>query len=94
MNKESLLLFMKRILECGSESRSKASLVQLKEILEMQNADAEMIALVDQTLDCVSDAKDAAKREPELTEESLHTAYRRAEERRRREEEMMYRGRC
>lgn len=37
MTKDSLMLFLKRILECGSEAKSFAALHQLKEILELQN---------------------------------------------------------
>ena len=84
---------MKRILECGSSVKSAASLNQLKEILETQNADAGMISLVNQTLESLPEAKAAAS-EPAFTEESLRTAIRRAEDRKRREAEMANRGRC
>ena len=93
MTRESLITFIKRILECGSVVRSSASLNQLKDILEAQNADAEMINLIKQTLNSLPEAKEAAA-DPKFTEESLRTAIRRAEDRKRREAEMASRGRC
>ena len=93
MTRESLLLFMKRILECGSTEKSTASLNQLKKILEMQNADSEMINLVNKTLVSLPEAKSVAK-EPTFNEESLRIAIKRAEDRKRREAEMASRGRC
>ena len=93
MTRDSLIIFMKRILECGSAAKSNASLNQLKEILEMQNADNAMVDLVKQTLVSLPEAKSAAK-EPTFTEESLRIAIRRAEDRKRREAEMASRGRC
>ena len=93
MTEESLLQFMKRILECGSVLKSRASLNQLKEILEAQNADPEMVRLVTRTLTSLPEAKAAAK-EPELTEENLRTAIQRGEARIRRAEGAAVRGRC
>ena len=93
MTKESLILFMKRILKNGSSAKSSASLNQLREILEMQNADRELINLVRQTIKSLPEAKSAAN-EPKFTEESLRIAIRRAEERKEREREMADRGRC
>ena len=93
MTRDSLIIFLKRILEYGSTAKSSASLNQLREILEIQNADVEMINLVHQTLDSLPEAKEAA-RESAFTEENLRIAIRRAEERKRREAEMADRGRC
>ena len=93
MTGESLILFMKRILECGSDTKSEVSLNQLKKILEVQNADSELISLVTKTIDGLPEAKKAAK-EVVFTEESLKIALRRAEDRKRREAEMASRGRC
>ncbi len=93
MTKDSLILFMKRILENGSESKSCISLNQLKEILETQNADKALVDLVRQTLLSLPEAKAAAK-ESTFSEESLQIAIRRTKERKRREAEMANRGRC
>ena len=93
MTRASLLVFMKRILECGSEEKSRASLNQLREILETQKADAEMIDLVKKTLLNLPGVKTAAKEDP-FTEENLRIAILRSEERQRREAEMDQRGRC
>ncbi len=93
MNRESLILFIKRILEYGSGERSAVSLKQLQTILETQGADPEMVRLVKDTLQSIPEAKKAAKAEP-LTEESLRTAIRRAEERRAWEQARAERGRC
>ena len=93
MTRESLILFMKRILECGSAAKSAASLKQLKDILEMQNADPDMVKLVEQTIVSLPEAKAAAK-ETAFTEDRLKTAIRRAQDRKRREAELADRGRC
>ncbi len=94
MNKDSLLLFMKRILACGSPEKSSISLIQLREILELQGADTELINLVNQTAESMPEVKEAAKKEFVLTEKSLLIAIHRAEARKRMEEEMRSRGRC
>ena len=94
MNKASLLLFMKRILESGSELKSSVSLKQLIKILEMQNADREMIRLVEETLESIPEAKDTASYHDPLKEEDLMIAIQRAKDRKRREEAMMNMGRC
>lgn len=93
MTRDSLLHFMKRILEKGSPEKSKESLQQLKEILEMQNAEMELIGLVESTLVSIPEAKELAKKD-NLSEANLAIAFRRAAERRRREEELANRGRC
>ena len=93
MTRDSLIKFIKRILENGSESKSSASLNQLKEILEAQNADKAMVALVQRTLLSLPEAKADAKKST-FTEESLRIAIMRAEDRKRREAEMASRGRC
>ncbi len=93
MTREALLLFMKRILERGSEQKSSASLRQLKEILMLQNADPSMVELVEKTLASLPEAK-AEAAGPALTEEDLRVAIRRAEERRQRELAMADRGSC
>ena len=93
MNRESLLAFMQRILENGSALKSSVSLRQLATILEQQNADPELVNLVDLTLNAISEAKEAAKG-PVLTEETLRIAIRRAEDRRRREAAARSQGRC
>ena len=93
MARDSLIMFIKRILEYGSAEKSKASLNQLKEILEAQDADAAMVDLVQQTLESLPEAKAVAK-EASFSEENLRIAIRRAADRKRREEEMAYRGRC
>lgn len=93
MNKAKLLLFIKRILENGSNTKSSVSLYQLKTILETQHADAELIKLVDQTMNSIPEAKDAVK-EINFSEKDLQTAIERAKERIRREESMRRDGRC
>ena len=93
MTKNSLILFMQRILEFGSEEKSKVSLKQLKEILIMQNADAALVDLVAQALSSFPEVKEAA-RDPAFTEESLQIGIRRATFRKFRVTEMVYRGRC
>ena len=93
MNKDTLLAFMQRILEDGSNLKSSIALKQLSAILESQNADPSMINLVQQTLEAIPEAKKAAQN-PVFTEEKLQTALRRAEDRRRREAAAIRQGRC
>ena len=93
MTTQSLMLFMKRILESSSAEKAAASLHQLREILETQNADPEMVKLVTATIISFPEAKEAAK-EPHFSEEELKIAIDRAEKRRLREAEMANRGRC
>ena len=93
MNKEALLVFMQRILENGSNEKSILALQQLRAILQAQNTDPSLIALVNSTLLGIPEAKEAAK-EPLLTEMSLRIALKRAEDRRRREEAAARQGRC
>ena len=93
MNKDTLLAFIQRILENGSDLKSGMAINQLLTILESQNVDPSMIKLVRSTLEGIPEAKEAARSEV-LTEEMLQIAFRRAEDRRRREEEAARQGRC
>ena len=93
MTEESLVLFMKRLLEYGSVPKTVTSLIQLKQILEMQNARQELVDLVQKTIVSLPEAKKAAM-EDSFSEESLKIAIRRAEERKIREAEIASRGRC
>ncbi len=60
MNKESLMLFIKRIPENGSPEKTFFSLCQLKEILETQGADPAMSDPASMTLVSIPEAKSAA----------------------------------
>ena len=93
MTRDSLLHFMKRILEKGSPEKSEESLRQLKKILEDQKASKEMISLVNSTLISIPEAKEAARKDS-FSEEELRIAFKRASDRRRREEELARQGRC
>ena len=93
MTKDSLLLFMKRILANGTEEKSNMVLNQLKEILSEQKADYAMIALINKTLESLPEAK-TASRADSFSEEDLQIAFRRAADRKRREMEAAYYGRC
>ena len=93
MTRDSLLHFLKRILEKGSTEKSEESLRQLKKILVEQNASKEMVRLVESTLVSIPEAKEAAKKDS-FSEAELKIAFRRAVDRRRREEELSRQGRC
>ena len=93
MNRKTLLLFIERILENGSQGKAETSLRQLKSILVIQNADPKLIRLVDQTLLSVPEAKEEAEKSA-LSEESIEIAFKRAEQRKERERMMEMRGRC
>ena len=92
MTRESLILFIERILQSGSEQKAFGALHELHEILTRQNADNGLISLVKQTMDNVSDAREAAK--TELTETALRDAISRGEARRLYESMMQHQGRC
>lgn len=91
MTKDSLMLFLKRILECGSEAKSLAALQQLKEILELQNAGSEFTDLVQTAINSLPEAKISAK-SSSFTEQDLEMAAQRAKYRRARE--LYDRSRC
>lgn len=92
MDKETLIIFIKRLLE-GSQAKASLSLCQLRQILETQGADPQMIKIVSDTIKSIPEAKIAA-RSSKFNEEELMIAIARAEDRRRREAEMADRGRC
>ena len=92
MDKESLLKFIKRILQNGSSQKASASLDELRRILEMQGADQKMISLVVAASAHMPETQEAAK-QPIMSEEDLTEAIRMAQ-RRRMEAEMANRGRC
>ena len=94
MTKDSLLRFIKRIMEKGSQEKSGIALYQLREILDQQQADKDMIILIDNVLMSVPEVKETAKKKDSLTEEDLKIAFNRALERRRREAELSRQGRC
>ena len=93
MQMDTLMQFMQRILANGSRDKSAASLRQLREILQLQNADADMIGLVDRSLDSIHEAKGAA-RQAGFSESQLRVVLQRAEDARRREKELEDMGRC
>ncbi len=93
MDKASLMQFLKRILGNGSAEKSAASLGQLRDILKAQNADVDMIRLVEATLANISEAKHEVI-QTTFSEATLRTALERAQRRKQREAEMADRGRC
>ena len=92
MTVQSLMLFMKRILENGSAEKSSESLLQLENILRAQNADPAMVELVEKSRLFVSAAKEEANR-PSFSDDSLRVMIKREEERKQREEQMSRSGR-
>ena len=93
MNKDSLMLFIKRILESESAQKSSLALCQLKEILEMQGADPEMIRLISRASEEAGEVKEWLSMDG-FSVENLKIAIRRADEKKRREEMMASQGRC
>lgn len=94
MDKKTLLIFMKRILDSGSQVKSNVALKQLRNILSEQGADRELVKIVDDAIDSMPEVKDMAKLKASLTESDLKIAAGRAEDRRRRAAESANRGRC
>ncbi len=106
MKRERLFQFIKSLLECGDAAKSSLSLGELKRILTVQNADKELIDLVDRTLSGFPEVKEAAEKHAlteqtlneaikrALTEQTLNEAIKRAEIRRNWEEENRLHGRC
>ena len=86
MTEEALMLFLKRILECGSNEKSTAALYQLKAILEKQNASIHTIHLINQTIESIPEAKNAAKKAL-FSRTELRNALMESEVRRQKEEE-------
>ena len=93
MNKKILLIFVKRILNSGSEEKASISLRQLKTLLEEQDAPKDTIDLLEQIIQSVPEMKEAA-RNAVLTEEDIKIAERRARERKARWIAARPYGRC
>lgn len=93
MDKKTLLIFAKRILNSCSIDKSVISLRQLKTLLEEQGAPKDEIDLLVNMIQSVPEMKDAAKKAV-LTEADVQIAARRARERKLREEAARYHGRC
>ena len=93
MTKETLLLFIKRLLETGNDRQSILSLGQLKGILEAQGADPALIELAEIAIDAIPEAKHAAE-EARFSEEHLRIAQLRAKERKERQARTTSMGRC
>ena len=93
MDKNTLLIFAKRIFSSSSEAKAVMSLRQLKTLLEEQGAPRGDIALLDKMIASAPEMKAAANRAT-LTEADVEIADRRAKERQARDAAASYRGRC
>lgn len=93
MTKETLLVFIQKILEGSSQEKAYASLCELEQILKEQNVPNEFVRLVEQTALSIPEANEVTKTKL-VTEENLKIAIQRADERRRREEAARNHGRC
>ena len=92
MTQNELLVFIQRIVESSSQTKSTYALKQLEEILRNQGADREMITIITNAQKGLPEVQQMAK-VGELSKADIETAVRRAEERRRREEAMRHQGR-
>lgn len=93
MNSKILLIFVKRILNSGSEAKASMSLYQLKTLLEGQNAPKDTIDLLEKIIRSIPEMKEAA-RNAVITVEDVKIADRRAQERKAWEEAARHYGRC
>ena len=93
MDKQTLLIFAKRIFNSGSLNKALLSLNQLKALLEEQGAPRDSIDLLKTMINSAPEMKDAATK-PTLTEFDVEVAQRRANERKAREEAARAYGRC
>ena len=92
MDTEKLMIFLQKILENGSGSKSQIVLEQLKEIMEMQSVSPDLIAYVEDAIYALPEAMDIAVSET-ITPVTLEKA-KRLEQKRRQELEMRDYGRC
>ena len=93
MDKNTLLLFIQRIMASGSNERSKVIMEQLLAILIAQNADDELVELVKNVIYALPEVKEAA-RTSSLSEQVLAEAGERARRRKEYERLAALRGRC
>lgn len=95
MDKGTLLLFIERIIHnCnGDASKIQLSLKQLQEILEVQNAPADVRGIIAVTIGSEKELRDYEKKE-RITMADIENANKHAAERRRIEAELARNGRC
>ena len=93
MDKQTLLIFAKRIFSSSSTAKAMASLNQLKRLLEEQGAPVADIALLTSMIRSAPEMK-AMAQQPVLTERDVEIAERRAKEREDRERAARHYGRC
>ena len=80
MDKKTLLIFVRRILNGASIEKSKRSLLQLYEILKEQGADESVIKMIEKIIKSVPEMKEFSEKDF-LTEADVIIAERRARER-------------
>ena len=93
MSKAKLMKFIQQIIETGSMLKAGLALSELKNIMEQQNAEEELIQIVSMAIDSVPEAKKSLEK-GYLTEEDLEIAHERAKARIAREEAARAHGRC
>lgn len=93
MDRETLLLFVEKIVHSGSREKAAISIKVLKKMLEEQGASESDIALIDKVCYCLPELYDMHD-DCFLTEKDIEIAERRATVRKRREEEARLFGRC
>lgn len=94
MNKNTLLLFIDRIISNGSQEKALCSLKELQKIINQQKPSSSDIAeLINKAVKSLPEIKSETYTHT-MTEEDIEIAYRRALVRIQREEAAQYRGRC
>lgn len=93
MDRNTLLIFAKRIFDSGSTTKANLSLLQLKTLLEEQGSSEDNIRLIDRMLACLPEMQEISKKDA-LSMHDIQVAERRANERKAREAAARHYGRC
>ena len=93
IDKKKLFIFIQRILETGSETKSRQALEQLEKVLKEQGAPKNFLYIVSTVRDSCGYAKEIAKNEM-FDEDKVKIAEERERQRRINEELARRQGRC
>ena len=94
MTESEFFAFIKRILENGSNEKSRLSLEQFKRILELQGAENKYIESIDIAVNAIPESKELAKSRISINANDLKIAEERARVRKQREEMASHYSRC
>ena len=94
LNRSSLLEFIDTVTKCDNFEKAAASLTQLKELMEIQGADASLVKIVSLSIDGVPELRSEGNIRS-LSDEFFHKELQqRIQQRKEREAAARYNGRC